>query len=103
MKTALWKSMMLGMALGVVFALGLFAEGTIGFFGFCLLAGALAEGVRFACAQAERCEVEAQLPARATAMRAPAKPAQSAAVQRPAAKAPCRAAKAGAPRSLRVA
>jgi predicted lipid-binding transport protein (Tim44 family) len=100
MKTALWKSMMLGMALGVLFALGAFAEGTIGFFGFCLLAGALVQGVCFACAQAERCEAEAHLPARAAAMQSPAKPAT---VRRPAAKTPRRAAKAGVQRSLRVA
>jgi predicted lipid-binding transport protein (Tim44 family) len=100
MKTALWKSILLGMALGVVFALGAFAEGTIGFFSFCLLTGALAEGVRFACTQVERCEAEAQLPATADAVRSPAK---TAAVQRPAAKAHRHAAKAGVQRSLRVA
>jgi hypothetical protein len=101
MKTALWKSILLGMALGVVFALGAFAEGTIGFFLFCLLVGALVQGVRFACAQVERCEAEALLPAKAAAtVRSPAK---AAAVRRPAAKAPRRTAKAGAQRSLRVA
>jgi predicted lipid-binding transport protein (Tim44 family) len=99
MKTALWKSMMLGMALGVVFALGAFAEGTIGFFGFCLLTGVLAEGVRFACVQVERCEGE-PMPAKAAAMDSPAKPA---AVRRPTAKAQRRTAKAGVQRSLRVA
>jgi hypothetical protein len=95
MKTALWKSIMLGMALGVVFALGAFAEGTIGFFGFCLLVGALVHGVCFACAQVERCEAEAlQSPAKAAAVRRPTAKAP---------KAPHRAAKAGVQRSLRVA
>jgi hypothetical protein len=109
MKIALWKSILLGMALGVVFAAGAFAEGTIGFFSFCLLTGALAEGVRFSCAQMERCEAEALAPAKAAAIQSSAEaaavrvPAKSATVRRPAAKASRRTAKASGPRSLRVA
>jgi hypothetical protein len=79
MKIALWKSGMLGLAFGLLLAMGAFAEGTIGLLEFGFLAVALVRGVRFACAQMERCEAEAAARRSARPMRA-----QSRSVRQPA-------------------